>query len=1080
MKRIERGKQMKRWLTVLAVSAACSLAFLPNGHAQEKSGKKTGIFSHMHFVDLGPAVAGGRVTSVVGIPGNPNVYYVGAAGGGVWKTTDAGNHWKAIFEHEGSSSIGAIALAPSNPNLVWVGTGEANIRNDIVDGAGLYFSPDGGHSWNFMGFRNAGQISSILVDPHDANTVFVGVLGNAWKPNAERGVFKTTDGGKTWKKVLFVNDKTGVANMVMQPGNPRVLFAGMWQVRRYPWDLDDGGPGSGIYRSVDGGTTWKKLTKGLPKGPLGRIALAIARTNPDHIYALVEAKHGLLWQSTDMGNTWTAVSDNYALDVRPFYFSGIHVAPNNQEKLYFTSFNLMVSDNGGKTAHVLDRGVHVDHHTMWIDPKDPNRMIQGNDGGAYLTLDGGKNWKTLDGMPIEEDYMVGIGGGHPYVLCAGLQDNNGWCGNANEGWYVVAGGDGQYTVPAPSNPKILYSDSQNGYISRLDFQNRTRWSIMPYLRGVNDETPSKLKYRFNWTAPIAVSPTDANEVYLGGNVLFRSTNGGKTWSAISPDLTRNDKSKQITSGGPIEYDISGAETYDTIMSITIAPSNPKVIWVGSDDGMVHVTRNGGKTWSNVTANIPGAPEWARVYQMGVSPFDPGTAYASFDAHMLGNHQAYVYRTHDYGKTWQKIVNGLPEEPVHVVREDPNHRGLLVLGCDTGLYYSTNDGDQWKKFPVEFPVAPVWDLKFQKAEHDLDVATHGRGLLVLHDIRPIEEMTPEVAASSFHLFSINDVVRANRFYGGKRGQTSELYHAPFTMPGARVDYYLKTAIKGPHGHGHHGEGMEGGPHHTPVKIVVTDQAGHTVSTNYGPAKAGVNTYVWNLRYDGPVRYRGEHRRRRSGRAAMFFGRGGGPAVAPGTYKVAVTVNGQTQTQTVAVLKDPDVPVVAGAFKEEVAYGLEARDMMSAVDETLNHIDSLDHQISTFAASVRPSDNEEPNPRYKNLLAEGRKLHQALFKLKNVLWNTKVQRQVPEDDLHWLTDLHGEVQGLLRGGSIGYGQPVTSQARSEMASIRQELDQQLANFNQIVKTQVAGYNKLAKKADAPTLFAGAPVTLKAAGH
>jgi len=1074
---------MKRWLTALAVSAACSLVFLPSGRAQDANGKPEGVFSHMKFKNLGPAVAGGRVATVVGVPGNPNVYYAGAAGGGVWKSTDGGDSWKAIFEHEGSSSIGAIALAPSNPDLVWVGTGEANIRNDIIDGSGVYFSSDGGHSWKLMGLGDAGQISTILVDPNDSNTVFVGVLGNAWVPSAERGVFKTTDGGKTWKKVLFVNDTTGVSNMVMSPGNPRVLFAGLWQVRRYPWNLEDGGPDGGIYRSTDGGDTWTKLTKGLPKGPVGRIAVAVAPTNPDHVYALVEAKHGLLWQSEDMGNSWTAVSDNYALDVRPFYFSRIFVAPNDQEKIYFAAFQLMESDNGGRTAHVIDQGVHVDHHALWIDPKDPNRIIQGNDGGVYLTLNGGKDWKFLDGMPIEEDYMVGLGSDYPYTLCAGLQDNNGWCGNQNEGWYVVAGGDGQYTVPAPTDPNIIYSDSQNGSISRLDLKNQIRWSMRPYEPGVSQQTPSELKYRFNWTSPIAVSPTDKNEVYLGGNVLFRSTDGGKTWSAISPDLTHNDKSKQVNSGGPIEYDISGAETYDTIMSITLAPSDPNVIWVGSDDGMVHVTRNGGKTWTDVTGNISGAPEWARVYQVGVSPFDPGTAYVSFDAHMLGNHSPYAYRTHDYGKTWQKIVNGLPNEPVHVVREDPNQRGLLVLGCDTGLYYSTNDGDQWQKFPVDFPVVPVWDVAFAKSEHDLDIATHGRGLFVLSDIRPIEEMTPQVAASDFHLFSINEAVLMNRFYGGKQGQRSTLYRVPFEMQGANVDYFLKTAIKGPHGHGGPGEhaaGMEGGPHHGPVKIVITDAAGHTVATSHGPADAGVNHFVWNLRYQAPVRYRGEPApRRRGGAAAFFFGGGGGPTVAPGTYKVAVTVNGQTQTQTVSVVKDPGVPVVAGAFGSELAYGLEARDMMSSLDETLNHIDELDHQISSFAAAVRPSEGQEADPRYKDVLAAGRSLHQSLDKLKNVLWNTKIQRGAPEDDLHWLSDLHAKVEGLLRGASIGYGQPVSSQAREQMTAVRQELATQLADFNQIVKTQVSDYNKLAKKADAPTLFAGAPVSLPAGG-
>src|SRR5579875_961525 len=506
---------MKLSTYAFAILALCLLALVPGARAQQGANEQQkSIYSELHFRDLGPAQAGGRVAAVVGIPGNPNIYYVGAAGGGVWKTTDGGYHWKAIFQHADSASIGAIALAPSNPSLVWVGTGEANPRNDLITGGGIYFSPDGGNTWEFKGLKDAGQISSILVDPQDPNTVFVGVLGHAWGPNADRGVFKTTDGGKTWSKVLYVNDTTGVSDLVMAPDNPKVLFAGMWQFRRYPWMLDDGGMSGGVFRSTDGGEHWQKLTKGLPKGPLGRVAVAIAPSNPDHVYALIESKHGLLWQSFDMGKTWHFVSDNFQLDVRPFYFNRLFVDPKDQEKLYFLSFQLMESTDGGKTAFVLDNGVHVDHHAFWIDPTNPERIIQGNDGGAYLTLNGGENWKFLDGMPIEEAYMVGVGNDYPNTLCEGLQDNNAWCGVDNF-WYTVAGGDGQYALPAPSNPEIIYADSQNGSIGRINKVKHTRWFVRPTTVGVSQEAPSELKYRFNWTSPIAVSPTNPDEVYIG-------------------------------------------------------------------------------------------------------------------------------------------------------------------------------------------------------------------------------------------------------------------------------------------------------------------------------------------------------------------------------------------------------------------------------------------------------------------------------------------------------------------------------------------------------------------------------------
>ena len=425
------------------------------------------------------------------------------------------------------------------------------------------------------------------------------------------------------------------------------------------------------------------------------------------------------------------------------------------------------TDGGHRWDRV--RAPHGDNHDLWIDPKDPNRIIQGNDGGVYLTLNGGKDWKFLYGMPIEEDYMVGLGSDYPYTLCAGLQDNNGWCGNQNEGWYVVAGGDGQYTVPAPSDPNIIYADSQSGFIIRLDKQTHLSHFARPSLDTVQESKPADLKYRFNWTSPIAVSPTDANEVYLGGNVVFKTTDGGKHWTPISPDLTRNDKSKQVMAGGPVQHDMSGAETYDTILSIALAPTDPKVIWVGTDDGQVQVTRDGGKTWMNTTANIPGAPGWARVYQIGVSPFDGGTAYVAFDAHMLDNRKPYVYKTSDYGKTWTAITEGLPaDSPGIVVREDPNQKGLLVLGTDTGLFYSLDNGGHWKSLKSNFPTVPVYDLTFVKKSSDLVVATHGRGLFVLDDIRPLEELTAQVESGDFHLFNSRGGTLFHHWRTGKEG------------------------------------------------------------------------------------------------------------------------------------------------------------------------------------------------------------------------------------------------------------------------------------------------------------------------
>ncbi|MGE5694610.1 MAG: hypothetical protein ACM4D3_05055, partial [Candidatus Sericytochromatia bacterium] len=783
-----------------APSVSKTAAETKPGDQQPGESKPKDILGTWKFRNLGPAVGGGRVTSAVGVPGQPNIYYIGGAAGGVFKTIDGGVSWKAVFEKEANASIGAIALAPSNPNLVWVGTGESNPRNDVVTGRGVYFSPDGGITWRFMGLENVGQISSIVISPNNPDIVYVGALGHIWGPNPDRGVFRTTDGGKTWQKVLYVDDKTGVSDLVMQPGNPMVLFAGMWNLQRFPWEMINGGQTSGIYRSTDGGATWKKLSEGLPKPPIGRIGLAIAPSNPYHVYALLDAKKGVLWDTTDLGEHWKQVSDNHQMNARPFYFSQLRVAPDNENRIYFLSFDIIQSDDGGKTGRKISNGVHVDHHAMWIDPQNPNRIINGNDGGVYISNDAGRTWSFLNNIPIEQFYMVATDDEDPYLMCGGLQDNNGWCGPSNtlsrtgsdgSEWWVAVGGDGEYIVPAGHKSNIIYAASQNGYLTRLDSRNGLRKFIRPYLPDVGTMPPAQLKYRFNWTSPVAVDPKDPNTLYLGGNVVFKSTDGGGSWNPISGDLTRNDKSKQAASGGPVELDLSGAETFDTLLSMTIAPTDSNVIWVGTDDGIVQMTRDGGKTWNNVTPK--GVPEWGRVQQIEISPFSPDTAYVAFDLHELDNNRPYVFKTKDGGKTWAPIINGLrPNEPARVVREDPNQRGFLVLGTDTGLYWSRDDGDHWTPLKGNFPTVPIYDIKFHKANRDLIVATHGRGIFILDNITPLVEMTPQVTNSDFHLFS---TAPANRWLlWNKRGFQKAGFVAPNPPNGAVVDYYLNKEIE----------------------------------------------------------------------------------------------------------------------------------------------------------------------------------------------------------------------------------------------------------------------------------------------
>lgn len=1023
-------------------------------------------FRHIKLRNLGPAASGGRVTSVVGIPGNPNIYYVGAAGGGVWKTTDGGDSWKEVLKHGDSSSIGAIALAPSNPNEVWVGTGEANPRNDTTTGHGVYFSPDAGKTWVFEGLKDAGQISKIVVDPANPKIVYVAVLGNVWKPTTTRGVYMTTDGGKAWKRVLYVNDETGASDVVMDPHNPNVLFAGMWTVQRRPWTLINGSTKGGIWRSTDGGRTWTKLAKGLPHGtPTNRVSLAISRSDPDVVYALMANAHGLLYRSTDMGNRWHMVSDNYAIDVRPFYFSLVAVSPDNPNKVYFGGFHLRESINGGKTSKVIDHGVHVDHHAIWIDPQDPKRIIQGNDGGVYLSVNGGKNWRYLDNLPIEQFYSVSIDHTQPFGVCGGLQDNNAACGPSNSlayagipgaAWWSPVGGDGIYAVPAPTDPNIVYAASQTGYLVRVDRKTMTQRGIRPYTPTVNTVPVSKLKYRFNWSAPVAVSPIDANTVYVGADVLFRSNDGGETWKVISPDLTRNIKAHQPIAGGPVNHDISGAENTDTILSISISKVNPKVIWVGTDDGLVWVTRDSGKHWSKVPPPVPDEARLGRIPQIGISPFDPGTAYLAVDAHMLGDPHPYVFKTTDYGRHWTRIDRDLPENyPAFVVREDPNRRGLLALGTDLGLYFSVDDGRHWTRMTGNLPTMPVWDLKFTKHPHDLVLATHGRGLWVFDNLQAIEHWGPEVEKSAFHVFPASTGTEWITFYGKFIGVGPQDFSAPNPPNGPMLSWWLAKSIKT--------EGDKRGP----VTITVKDATGQTIATMHARGKAGINRFAWNMRYTGVKLPKFMQRK-------PYLARGSGPTgpqVLPGTYEVKVQAGKMHAEQTVTVRSDPRVHIAAGVQKAQLKAALALRNDSNAAVEMLKRLLSmraiLDHVISRTASASAGS-------RAASMHESAAKLRKAVQELAVHFYNPKRQYKATEDSLHFILRFGSRLYGLYQTVNyMGPNQAPTQEQLSLMHSFQQRLQGYIEQFNGTLKEQAISYNRKAYADGYETVPIGKPV-------
>ncbi|HTX05320.1 MAG TPA: hypothetical protein VMD06_05790 [Steroidobacteraceae bacterium] len=1067
---------------LLCLSCIATIAFAANAGTKALAQKPKDVFAHLKFRNLGPAIAGGRVTAVAGIPGDPQVYYVGAAGGGVFKTTDGGLNWKAIFTHEATSSIGAIAVAASNPDLVWVGTGEANIRNDVIPGAGVYLSTDAGKTWASMGLKKVGQIGRIVIDPHDPDHVVVAVLGNEWGPNPDRGVFVTTDGGKSWRKSLYVNDHTGAIDVAMQPGNGQVLFAATWQAYRQPWTLHDGGPGSGVWRSTDGGESWKRLHEGLPQGTIGRIGLAIAPSDPDRVYALLEAPigKGSLFVSDDLGDHWTEVSDNHAYNVRGFYFTTLVVAPDDPDRVYFLGFQLAESDDGGKTAHVIDQTVHVDHHAMWIDPTNPKRMIQGNDGGAYLSQDGGKSWRFLDGMPIEQAYMVAADSRTPYTLCTGLQDNSGWCGPSStladnvvsgEDWFTVVGGDGEYTIPAPSNSDIIYADAEDGAINQFNRKTKQSLFIMPYLHGpgfVDDLAPFAQKIRFNWTPPIAVDPRDASTVYVGGNVLLKSTDGGLNWKTISPDLTRNDKSKQQLPGGPIHYDISGAETYDTLLSIQVASSDPNVIWTGSDDGLVYVTRDGGGSWSKVTP--PHAPAWARVYQIDVSPSDPGTAYVAFDAHELGDNRPYAYATSDYGRSWRSLGAALPDDAsVMVVRADPNDSQVLAAGTMTGVWISRDGGHEWTHLKSNLPTVPVFDLKFVRG--DLVLATHGRGLFVLDHFAPVAELDPNALPKQVRLFTPSTGIEFQRWSRGEGAEPS--FVTPNAPDGVVIDYSLPKKLEA--------DKQQKAMQQTPVKIEIRDASGELIATRYGKSDYGVNRFVWDMTYDKaastdfePEPLEGE---------PPAFTQGSGPEVLPGTYSVSVTVGGHTDTASARVVSDPNQPPALAAQRRSLELALKARSQVDALNRMLNHISAMQAQLGAYRKTVDAETNSiDPSVRehassQAALLTRGEALGKELGKLKDSVYDPKVQHKVFEDSLHQLTDLHDGLEAFA-SGAAGLGvQAPTPPLLALGVELTNELNAKLAAYNALLSGDVAAYDQAAYAAGAPTLAAGKPISVAA---
>ena len=765
--------------------------------APEATKPEEKAFKGMHYRMIGP-FRGGRSLTAAGIPGDPTTYYFGATGGGVWKSTDGAMTWSSVFDKEGTSSIGSIAVANSNHNILYVGTGEACIRGNISHGDGVYKSLDGGKTWKNVGLHDSRAIGKVIINPTNPDIAFVAALGHPYGPNTERGIFRTTDGGKTWEKVLYKDENTGGIDVAFDPHNPNILFGALWQARRTSWSMDDGGPGSGLYRSNDGGTTWKRLEEhGLPKGPYGKIGVAVA-ANSDRVYALIEARlpDGGLYRSDDGGENWILVNPSHSLWQRPWYYMHVIADPRDENVLYIMDVDAYKSTDGG---HLFNK-VHVPHgdnHGLWIDPMNTRRMIASNDGGVTVTLDGGKNWTRQDNQPTAQFYHVITDSATPYRVYGAQQDSGtvAIASRSDDGsidrsdWYDVGGGEAGYIAPDPRDPEIVYAADYQGNITRYDRHIGQVKAITEQPELSDAHGAANLEHRFQWTAPVMISPHDPNTLYHGGERLFKTTDGGVHWQAISPDLTRNDKSKQKASGGDITIDDSGTEYYDTIFALAESPLKKGLLWVGTDDGLIQLTQDEGKTWTNITPKD--MPEWSRISQIDPSPHDAGTAYVAADRHQFDDLHPYIYKTSDYGKTWTKLTQGIPDNAfVRVVREDPKKSGLLYAGTETGIYVSFNDGAKWQALQLNLPTTPVHDLIIKN--DDLVVATHGRAFWILDDVSPLRQYSDEIAQKEAFLYTPSTAYRIQAGASAERHPSKTTGQNPPT--GAVIYYYLKNAPK----------------------------------------------------------------------------------------------------------------------------------------------------------------------------------------------------------------------------------------------------------------------------------------------
>ena len=1018
----------------------------PAGATDEK------LFKGMQWRQIGP-FRGGRALTIEGVPGEPDAYYFGAVAGGVWKTNDGGANWTPLFDKEPISSIGAIAVAPSDHNVIYAGTGEAAIRGNTTYGTGVFKSIDGGKTWTNVGLKDSRQIGALIVDPRNGDVVLVAALGHAFGPNQERGIFRTTDGGKTWTKVLSKDENTGGIDVVFDPHNPNIVFASLWQARRQPWFFSSGGPGSGLYRSEDNGVTWKHLEgNGLPDGILGKIGIAVSGADSNRVYAIIEAKDGGLYRSDDAGQHWTRINEDGRFRQRAWYFSKVYADPKSADTVYLLNTGLFRSVDGGKTFNLLPAR-HGDHHGLWIDPQNPNRIGNANDGGVNISTDGGKTWTTQNNQPTAQFYHVAVDNAFPYHIYGAQQDNSnvgiasqtdsGVIGREN--WFVAGGGECGFVVPDPRDWHIIYSNNE-GYITRYDKNKEEVQDVSVWPLDNAGHGAANLVHRFQWVSPLMLSPHNPDVLYTAAECVFKSSDHGQSWTQISGDLTRNDKSKQQPSGGPLTNDITSVEYYDTVFALAESPVNKGTIWAGTDDGLVQVTSDDGQHWSNVT---PKMPEWSTVDLIDPSPHDGNTAYIAVDRHKLDDFKPYIFKTTNLGKTWSAIVNGIPDGAyVHVVREDPKRKGLLYAGTETGVFVSFDDGAHWQPLQLNLPVSPIHDLVVK--DDDLVVATHGRSFWVLDDLTPIRQLNKQSLTADVILYQPQAPLRLH--YPTEFDRRQPVGDNP--PPGAIINYYFKTAPK------------------DEVSLDILDTAGKVVrhlsskEKKEGeqppewpdrverpktiPANEGMNRFAWDLRYNDPVQIPG----------AFYTGEGPkGPLALPGDYQVKLTVGGKSQTAPLHLAIDPRTKDAGPALQKQFTLSMQVNDRISQLHQAVNEIRDLKSQIQTL--HKRFGDDQ----RLKPALDAADQLDHKMSEVEQQL--IQVNMKGSEGNLAFPNTLNERFDTFSHTIDAGDTEPTKPQL-DVFQLLSSQLEDQLKKWAQIKTEDVPKVGDLIKQANLPALI------------